>query len=430
MYLFLLVITVVTLFFFIKKTSYIIYLKSFLLPTVCILFILLLIIFPNTAVESAKEGLDLWFKTVFPSLFPFLVASDILNKTGIIKSLGILLEPIMRPLFNLPGCASFTLLMGLTCGAPVGAKLTSSLRKEKLLTKVESERLLAFTNNLGPLFITGAVAVGMFKMPSIGVLLLACHILASLTVGLLFRFYGKNPKYKKENHREKNHNKNFIRKFKTEFRKTLNDSISSPAKILGDSIQNSLGTMLTVGGFITLFSVIINILIETGFISYISNVIFTIFISTGINKEIITALLSGFFEITTGTHLASEANSSFIQQLISVSLIMGWAGISVHFQIYSMISKTDINMKPYLFGKLLQGIFAAIYTFIGVKFINLYPSLSLPVFNFIHSSHTLSWHQYFVISLYNILISISIFILMSFVILFFNLFKKRKILSN
>jgi sporulation integral membrane protein YlbJ len=320
--------------------------------------------------------------------------------------------------------------MGLTCGAPVGAKLTSSLRKEKLLTKVESERLLAFTNNLGPLFITGAVAVGMFKMPSIGVLLLACHILASLTVGLLFRFYGKNPKYKKENHREKNHNKNFIRKFKTEFRKTLNDSISSPAKILGDSIQNSLGTMLTVGGFITLFSVIINILIETGFISYISNVIFTIFISTGINKEIITALLSGFFEITTGTHLASEANSSFIQQLISVSLIMGWAGVSVHFQIYSMISKTDINMKPYLFGKLLQGIFAAIYTFIGVKFINLYPSLSLPVFNFIHSSHTLSWHQYFVISLYNILISISIFILMSFVILFFNLFKKRKILSN
>lgn len=426
MNLFFLVMALVILFFFIKKTSYIIYLKSLLLPTACILFILLLIVFPSTAVESAKEGFNLWIKAVFPSLFPFLVVSDILNKTGIIKSLGILLEPIMRPLFNIPGCASFPLIMGISCGAPVGAKLTSSMRGEKLLTKVESERLLAFTNNLSPLFITGAVAVGMFKMPSLGILLLACHILASLTVGLLFRFYGENLKHNKDNYKKKKNNKNFIQKFKTEFRKAINDSIYSPAKILGDSIQNSLGTMLTVGGFITLFSVIINILIKTGFISYLSNIIFTILYSTGVNKEIITALLSGFFEITTGTHLASKAGSSFIQCLIAASLIMGWAGISVHFQVYSMINKTDISIKPYLFGKFLQGIFAAIYTFAAVKFINLYPSFSMPVFNFIHQSRTLSCYQHFIISFYNILILISIFMLMAFIILFFIKYKKKK----
>jgi len=91
----------------------------------------------------------LWFNVVFPSLFPFFVASEILYRTGFIKAIGILLEPIMRP-FNVPGCGSFAFAMGITSGYPVGAKITASMREEKLLSKTESERLLSFTNNSGP----------------------------------------------------------------------------------------------------------------------------------------------------------------------------------------------------------------------------------------------------------------------------------------
>lgn len=428
MSLFFFIIAITTLFFFVRKTSYIIYLKSFVLPVVCILFILLLIIFPNAAVDSALKGLNLWIKVVFPSLFPFFVASDILNKTGLIKSIGVLLEPIMRPLFNVPGCGSFTLAVGLTSGTPVAAKVTANMREEKLLTKVESERLLAFTNNSGPLFITGAVAVGMFNMPNLGILLLACHLLASFTVGLLFRFYGKTSKYKvkKTRYKVKKQNKNLIKKFKTELKQTINNSTSSPAKILGDSIQNSLGTMLTIGGFIVFFSVIVNILIESGIISHLSNIIATLLISTGTNEEMIIALLSGFFEITTGTDLASKANVSLIQQLISVSIIIGWAGLSVHSQVYTMISKTDISIKPYLFGKLLQGIFAAIYIFIAVKITDFSTFVYLPAFSVEESPQTLFWYQHINISFLNILISILIIILMIFITLFFATFKEKK----
>ena len=170
-----------------KPTS-VIYLKRLSLPIICSVFVLLLIIFSNTAVASASRGLNLWLNVVFPSLFPFFVASEILYRTGFIKSLGILLEPIMRPLFNVPGCGSFALAMGITSGYPVGAKLTAKMREEKLLTKTESERLLSFTNNSGPLFIIGAVAVGMFNNPKIGFVLLFGHILACITVGIFFRF--------------------------------------------------------------------------------------------------------------------------------------------------------------------------------------------------------------------------------------------------
>jgi len=88
----------------------------------------------------------------------------------------------------------------------------------------------------------------------------------------------------------------------------------------------------------------------------------------GISREIVLAVLSGFFEMTTGTNMASKAANATLQgQLAAVSLLLGWAGLSVHFQVYSIISHTDISIKPYLFGKMLQGVFAAIYISIAMK---------------------------------------------------------------
>jgi nucleoside recognition membrane protein YjiH len=48
--------------------------------------------------------------------------------------------------------------MGLASGYPIGAKITGNLRREKLCTQVEGERLIAFCNTADPLFVIGAVA--------------------------------------------------------------------------------------------------------------------------------------------------------------------------------------------------------------------------------------------------------------------------------
>ncbi len=101
------------------KSIRVVYFKKLLLPLACILFIISLILFSKTAVSSALKGINLWFNVVFPSLFPFFVATEILNRTGIVKTFGILLEPVMRPLFNVPGCGSFAVAMGITSGYPI-----------------------------------------------------------------------------------------------------------------------------------------------------------------------------------------------------------------------------------------------------------------------------------------------------------------------
>ena len=80
------------------------------------------------------------------------------------------------------------LLCGIISGYPVGAKIVTKFREEGICTKAEAERLLAFTNNSGPLFIIGTVGISLFGNTTIGILLFITHLLACITVGILFRF--------------------------------------------------------------------------------------------------------------------------------------------------------------------------------------------------------------------------------------------------
>ncbi|MCX8130027.1 MAG: sporulation integral membrane protein YlbJ [Clostridia bacterium] len=389
-YLFVVVSLILAVFLSKTKKSRMIYARKLSFPILCAVFILCLIIFSDTAVKSALKGINLWLYVVFPSLFPFFVGSELLNKSGFVKAMGILLEPVMRPLFNVPGCGSFTLAMGITSGYPVGARITAGMREEKLLTRAEAERLLAFTNNSGPLFIIGAVAVGMYNNVRIGVLLLACHIIACLTVGILFRFYKKGI----DNNCCKRRGSIF-RRFKNELLNNNKLTFSDLGSVFGDAIRNSMSIMLNIGGFIIFFSVLISLLSEAGMINWVSNLLHEPLKYAGISKELINAAISGIFEITTGTNTASKTTGvPYIQQLTVTSMIIGWAGFSVHSQVISIVSNTDIGIKPYLLGKFIQSMFAGVYTFLAIKISgNLFIG-SEPVFSPLRSRISLNWNYY------------------------------------
>jgi len=325
---------------------------------ISLLLIVSLIISPKASVSSASRGITLWFDTVFPALFPFFVAVELLNKSGFVKILGIIMEPIMRPLFNIPGCGAFTFAIGLTSGYPMGAKVTSEMRENHLITKIEGERMLAYCNNSGPLFILGAVGVGMFKIPALGNLLLFTHIFACITVAIIFRFY-RNKEHVSEVKKYKKSESIWSRVHKDWSTPMEYNDIGS---LLGQSIKNSLNTIIAIGGFIIFFSVIIALL-QNSIIPSISLSIFKL-LKGSIHIEIINAVFCGFFEITTGSSIATTANNcSIIVKASAVALIIGWAGLSVHAQVMSIISTTDLSPKPYLIGKALQSIFAAVYTY-------------------------------------------------------------------
>jgi nucleoside recognition membrane protein YjiH len=109
-----------------------------------------LIAYSQAGFQAAAAGLRLFFDVVLPSLLPFFILSEVLLAFGVVHFLGEWFEPIMRPVFNVPGVGSFVFSMGLAAGYPMDAVLTARLRRQRLCTRVEGERLLAFTNSADP----------------------------------------------------------------------------------------------------------------------------------------------------------------------------------------------------------------------------------------------------------------------------------------
>src|SRR5699024_4157942 len=108
---------------------------------------------------------------------------------SVLKFICVLFEPIMRPLCNIPGIGSFAWMIGVASGYPSGAKISAMLRKRRQISRIEAERLISFTNTASPLFIFGALAVGLFHRAELGIIIAASHYAGNILVGFVMRFY-------------------------------------------------------------------------------------------------------------------------------------------------------------------------------------------------------------------------------------------------
>lgn len=327
---------------------WIVKLKKQLLPFLFLLFTICLLLFSKSNIAATQNALQIWINNVIPSLLPFFIATEIMNYTELPQIVGKLFGKIMRPIFNVPGVGAYALFMGIISGYPVGAKIITNFRNQNLCSKEEAERLITFTNNSGPLFILGTVGITLFYDATIGLLLLCTHILASLSVGFLFRFW-KNSRNKKRNIEE------FV---------PPTISFYSLGEVLSKSIFSAIHSVVMIGGFIVLFSIILSILQNTHILNILQLVLFPLFRLLHIPTNFIIPFFTGCLELTNGiAAIASIPNKNLGINLIFVSFLLGFGGISIMLQVLSILSKSDISFKPYVLGKLLHGALAAIYTY-------------------------------------------------------------------
>ena len=326
---------------------FVISLKKYFFTCLFLLFIITLVLFSTSNLDAAQKGLSLWANSVVPTLLPFFIATELLCKTNFIQILGKYFNKFMKPIFNVPGETTIALIMGIISGYPVGAKIVCNLYDKKICSKAEAERLIAFTNNSGPIFILGTVGISLLKNQKIGKILLISHILSSLIVGLIFRYWKKNQvnltfrNYYSEN---------------TELVK-----ISNLGEIIGDAIKKSIFTVLSIGGFVVLFSVIISILINSNIIILLSKLLEIL----GISYQFSLGLFTGLIELTNGLQQTSLFFHTMPTQCILLcSFLLGFGGISVLLQVFSILSKSKISIKSYFYGKLLHGIISVALTYL------------------------------------------------------------------
>ncbi|MEC9487972.1 MAG: sporulation integral membrane protein YlbJ [Halanaerobium sp.] len=320
-----------------------------------------IVIFPEPSFKAALNGLKIWWEIVFPALLPFFIMAELLMGLGVVPFMGTLLEPLMQPLFKVPGVGAFAMAMGLASGYPIGAKITGNLRRKELCSRVEGERLVSFTNTADPLFMVGAVAVGMFGNPRLGIVLALAHYISTLIVGVVLRFYRGGEEQEKFV-KEKN-NQGIFRLAFANMMSARKEDGRAFGELIGNAITDSINTLLLIGGFIMLFSVITQVISSLGLLSFLATVLGAPLHFFKISPEILCPFVSGFFEITNGTEAASRIAAPLLQQAMAASAIIAWSGLSVHAQVATMLNGTDLRLKPYIWARALHAVLAAAVTY-------------------------------------------------------------------
>lgn len=296
-----------------------------------------LLLFSSEAVMSARRGLELCGRVIIPSLFPFFVVSSVMRLCGLTERLGHLLAPVMSKLFGVSGSGGAAFVLGVTGGYPLGASVVAELVRDGTVDTREGERLLAFCNNSGPAFILGAAGCGIFGSAGYGLLLYAAHVLAAATVGLLFSGScapGARP--------------------------PVRSRCVSFGEALPEAVKTSVPTILTVCGFVVVFTVCVGTLAAAGIFSSLAG---EISVSTGVGLRFSRALLTGFLEIGSGIG-AMEGLAPTPVNLALCSFIIGWGGVSVHLQTSAVVSGTGMKTARHTAGRFLCGIIAAVYSLV------------------------------------------------------------------
>jgi sporulation integral membrane protein YlbJ len=249
----------------------------------------------------------------------------------------------------------------MASGFPAGAKLTARLRQEGHLTQIEAERLVSFTNSSNPIFIFGAVSVGFFNNPHLGVILALSHYLGNICVGIIMRFYGKGEIGKNS---AKSSKFQLLNAFSILHQTRIKDN-RPIGKLLGDAVTSSIQTLLMIGGFIIIFSVLNKMLYLLHITAFMAKAVEFLLSTLSFPISLSIPFISGLFEITLGSQLTSKAvAASLLQQVIITSFILGFSGLSVQAQVASILSQTDIRFKPFFIARIIHGVLAGMFAYL------------------------------------------------------------------
>ena len=260
--------------------------------------------------SSVKSALALCATSVIPALFPFFVLTGLMVSCGAVVILGKILRPLSDKLFKTSGIGAVVFVIGILCGYPTGAKVISELYQKGNLTKDEAERLLAFCNNSGPLFVIGAVGLGMLGNKNLGILLYCIHVISAIITGVFLSLFAKEQK-----------------------EEIMLSTATQPfGEAFTTTLESAVKSILNVCGYVVFFSCVVAVAKQ-----YIPGV-----------------FLNSLLEVTVGAKDVIASGLKTEQMLTLLSGTLGFGGACVYFQVKGAVAKANLSCVCYLFGKTLQ----------------------------------------------------------------------------
>jgi len=298
--------------------------------TVFIGFVVLLIGFllfnPAEAVAGSKTGLLLWFQSVVPVLLPFMILCRLLISWNVLWPLLEFLRPLTRLIWGISSMGTYALLLGYLCGYPMGAKIVADLVKDHKITAEEGNYLLCFCNNVSPAFLVGYTMTEQLKAgPWITITLVLLYGLP-LLIAIILRKGQKFPELNRKGQTKHN----------SERTKTQASGFQISFKTIDACIMDGLETILKLGCYIILFSIMARL---------------AAWIPT--NHGIVTGIIIGTLEITNGIAAVSQLQMPFLPRYLTILGFLSFGGLSGLAQTNSVLQGSGLSTGIYFRAKLL-----------------------------------------------------------------------------
>lgn len=296
--------------------------RKYGLPLLLSILFILLLLFPGITKAGASEGLFLWYNSIVPILFPFIILSNLMDATDSFSW-------FLQPLFLIKKIVPFlhpwyyyAMLLGFFCGYPMGAKVLCDLIRKNKISVSEGNLLLPVINQASPMFLAGYVGVQILE----NALPLSALFLFLYLPPLLFFFVSVflTNISKKTTKKELPYPDQL-------YHQTKKDSMPLSME---HTIWDSFFIIVTIGVYMMLFSILMKLA------------------STIFPQSDLVAIGSCFLEFSTGLHQLKEI--TLLTKQVKYSLILAltsFGGFCTMAQTYSITRDTGLSMKSYFIKK-------------------------------------------------------------------------------
>ena len=293
---------------------------------------------PKAASDAVMRGLQYTASLLIPSLFPFMVLSSFMIRSGASELLGRLFAPITVHLFRLPEQSAAAILLSVTGGYPVGAKCVKLLYSAGQITQHQAERMMLFCVCSGPAYMITALGAMSLGNITSGVILYTSQLFSSLLIGIitarLCHHAEASSQRPKDGQRNSQHN-------------SLLDAF-----IL--SCSDSAVSVLQLTALVAVFSLFLEALEQTR----INRLITSAAGFAGIDAVFSGALVYSLMEVTTACQKICSGGALWM-----LSFAAGFGGLCVHTQIFSVLGEMKINKAKFLLFRLLNAVISSGFTY-------------------------------------------------------------------
>lgn len=308
-------------------------LKKLFLSVASVAVCLGLIIFSEKAKQGVMTSMTLCKDVLIPSMFPFLILSNFVANSQVSQVIGKAMKPICNHVFHISELAGSAILLGLTCGYPMGAVITDRLMENGEIDKETGKRMLRFCYSSGLPFAVTAVGTVLLGSTKLGVIIWASNTIGAVIIGI---FDGVGYRKTVQPHRA--------------------EWLFQPASSsLVKSVKSSVNAMVNVCAYVILFGCLSGVIESLGSVK---------------------AYALSLLEITNGAK-----NSIGILPVPLIAFYTGIGGVCIHLQLQEVCNEAGMSFFEFFKYRIIQGILSG---FICWVFMKIFPT-TIDVFSNISS---------------------------------------------